>query len=351
MSLTVLSVAYPLAPVGPDAVGGAEQVLSHLDRALTRAGHRSIVIADGRSDVAGTLVPIPPETGSLDDAAKARAQAAVREAIARVRAGTAVDLVHLHGIDFPAYLPDDGPTLVTLHLPLDWYPAGAFAPRPDLMLHGVSASQTLTAPPEARLLAPIPNGVPVDDLAARHAKRDFALVLGRICPEKGIHLALDAARAGGHSLLVGGEVYAYESHRAYFDEEVRPRLDRRRRFLGPLGFARKRRLLTAARCLVVPSLCAETSSLVAMEALACGTPVVAFPNGALPEIVEHGRTGFLVTGVEEMAEAIDAARSLSPGHCRAEARRRFSLKTMTARYVAAYETLLARDAAGPRVAS
>ncbi|TGS68868.1 glycosyltransferase, partial [Mesorhizobium sp. M8A.F.Ca.ET.181.01.1.1] len=90
----------------------------------------------------------------------------------------------------------------------------------------------------------------------------------------------------------------------------------------------KRRFLNAARCLVIPSLAAETSSLVAMEALACGTPVVAFPNGALPGVVEHGRTGFLVNDVHEMAGAIVAASRLDAEICRAEARRRFSLDQM-----------------------
>ncbi|RUX60606.1 glycosyltransferase family 4 protein, partial [Mesorhizobium sp. M7A.F.Ca.CA.002.09.1.1] len=339
-TLTVLNVAYPLAPVGPDAVGGAEQVLSMLDRALVHAGHRSIVIACRGSSTSGTLVEIPAENGMLDEAAKRRAQEAHRKAIAAARARWPIDVVHLHGIDFDAYLPDDGPTLVTLHLPLDWYPAAALRPtRGDLWLHAVSPSQQKTAPSGARLTAPIPNGVDIQALNLPQPKRDFALVLSRVCPEKGIHLALDAAKLAGVPLVVGGKVYPYETHTRYFRDEVQSRLDGRRRFLGPLGFTAKRRFLNAARCLVIPSLAAETSSLVAMEALACGTPVVAFPNGALPDVIEHGRTGFLVDTVDEMAQAILAAPSLDAETCRAEARRRFSLERMISSYMDAYQAL------------
>jgi glycosyltransferase involved in cell wall biosynthesis len=340
MTLTVLNVAYPLASVSGDAVGGAEQVLVALDKALVEAGHRSIVLACEGSSVAGTLFAVPAESGMLDEAAKQRAHARHRNAIAAVRRRWPVDLVHLHGIDFDAYLPQDGPTLVTLHLPLDWYPPGALEPaRDDLWMHAVSASQQARAPAGARLRPPIPNGVDIEALARRHARREFALVLGRICPEKGVHLALDAARIAELPLIIGGQVYRYQWHERYFSEEILPRLDRRRRFLGPLGFRRKRRFLNAARCLVVPSLAAETSSLVAMEALACGTPVVAFPNGALPDVVEHGRTGFLVNDVAEMADAMIAARTLDPEECRAAARKRFSLDRTVAAYFDIYRTL------------
>jgi glycosyltransferase involved in cell wall biosynthesis len=251
-----------------------------------------------------------------------------------------MDVLHLHGIDFDSYLPDHAPTLVTLHLPLEWYSAAALEPkRAGLWLQPVSWSQKRSAPAGARLIDPIPNGVDVEALAARHARCGFALLLSRICPEKGIHLAIDAAKTADLPLLIAGKVYPYAEHERYFAEEVAPRLDARRRFLGPVGFARKRRLLNAARCLLVPSLAPETSSLVAMEALACGTPVIAFPNGALPEIVEHGRTGFIVDGIAEMAEAMTDVAAIDHDTSRSEARRRFSLETMIAGYFAAYEQL------------
>ncbi len=232
---------------------------------------------------------------------------------------------------------------MTLHLPPQWYPAGAFHPeRADTWLVCVSKSQWRSCPPSPRLRAPIENGVPVDSISPGVRKRDFAIALGRICPEKGFHLAMDAAVQAGLPLLLGGMVYSYREHVAYFRREIEPRLDGRRlRFLGLVGFARKRRLLAAARCLLAPSLAAETSSLVAMEALASGTPVIAFPSGALPEIIEDGKTGFLVSDVREMADAIRRADSIDPAACRRAAVERFSARRMADEYLALYMQLSA----------
>lgn len=344
MRLTILNVAYPLAPVGPDAAGGAEQVLTQLDRALTEAGHRSLVIAREGSRVAGTLLSTPVFSELLDDSTRRRAQARHRAAVAGAIARYRPDVVHLHGLDFHAYLPPAGtPALVTLHLPLEWYPESALRPaRPGTWLHCVSASQRCAGPAGVPLLADIENGVPVRELAARHAKRRFVMTLGRICPEKGVHLALDAATRARVSCLVAGAVYPYPAHREYFRTALGPRILRPHRFLGPVGFARKRRLLSAARALLVPSLAPETSSLVAMEALACGTPVIAFRTGALPAIVDDRRTGFVVRDEAEMAEAIAAAARIDPETCRQAARKRYSLERMITSYLERYRALAGR---------
>ena len=347
MSLSVLSVAYPLARVSPDSTGGSEQVLSTLDRALVAAGHRSIVVAPEGSRAFGALAAVPWTGGVLDDDAKASAQAANRAAIADVLSRERVDVVHLHGIDFDRYLPAPGPpVLATLHLPPGWYTPEALRPaRARTWLNCVSAAQHAACPPSPNLVGPIENGVPVARLAARHAKRGFALFLGRICPEKGVHLALQAAHRADMPLIVAGEVYPYAAHRDYFDAMVRPLLDGRRRFVGPVGFARKRRLLSAARCLLVPSLAAETSSLVVREAAACGTPVVAFPSGAIAEAVEDGRSGFLVPDADAMAAAIRRVGAIDPEVCRALARDRFDESAMVQRYLALYARLAGGAAA------
>lgn len=345
MSLTILQVAYPFAPVGPDAVGGAEQVLTRLDEALPRLGHRSMVIGCEGSVTASPLIPVPQAAGPITDAVCQAVHAALRQAVAQALERHAVDLVHMHGLDFHAYLPPAGvPVLVTLHLPPAWYPQAVLRPqRPGTWLHPVSTSQHQACPPSSVLLPPIPNGVPVDTLPRRLSRRGFALCLGRICPEKNQHQALEAGNRAGLPVLLGGEVFPYPEHERYWREAVVPRLAQgRHRFLGPVGFTRKRRLLNTAQCLISASMAPETSSLVAMEALACGTPVIAFPSGALPEIVEHGVTGFLVSNVQEMAAAIPEAARLDREACREAARRRFSAAVMVERYLEVYQRLAGR---------
>ncbi len=346
MSLCILSVAYPFAAVTPDTSGGAEQVLWLLDRALHRAGHRSMVIARAGSAVHGKLITIPPPA-SLDDATMRRGHQRCARMIAEVLARVPVDVVHMHGVDFHAYLPPAGvPVLVTLHLPLSWYPSEALRPqRPDTWLHCVSAAQQTADTRDLHLLPPIENGVDLDGFRRCHVRRRFALMLGRICPEKGVHLAIEAAKRAAVPLVIAGELFAYEAHRCYFESEVRPHLDRLRRWVGPVGGARKRRLLAAAHCVLIPSLAEETSSLVAREAAAAGTPVVAFARGALRETIEHGRTGFLVDGLDAMAQAIHRCGEIEAEHCRTAAQARFSAEQMAAKYLRRYASLAAQVAA------
>jgi len=341
VGLTILNVAYPFAPVGPDATGGAEQVLTHIDQALTAAGHRSLVIACEGSSTAGTLLPVPRTPGLLDDPAMAAARARHRQAIATAFERWPIDVVHLHGVDFHTYLPAPGvPVLATLHLPVEFYaPEALHSRRADTWLHCVSQSQHASCQPNPHLLATIENGVPERFLNSRHAKCGFALMLARMCPEKGVHLAIEAAKRAGISLLIAGEVYPYEAHQHYFRAEIEPRLDQRRRFIGPVGLARKGRLLAAARCLLAPSLVRETSCLAVREALASGTPAVAFARGALADTIEHGRTGFLVHDEVEMAQAIARIDEISPDVCRSTARARFSMERMIQQYIATYEAL------------
>lgn len=344
MKLTVLSIAYPLAAVGPDACGGAEQVLAALDSALVDSNHRSLVIAREDSQVRGELIPIPTLAGPYDRDATVFVHSRCRLAIEKVLAGGDIDVVHMHGVDFHAYLPPPGvPVLATLHLPISWYPREIFqALRPATFLNCVSEAQKRDCPPTRHLRASIQNGVEIP-VVRRSENPEYALVIGRICPEKGFHLALEAATRAEIPLRIAGQVFPYERHERYFREQVQPRLGAMHVFLGPVGREAKIKLYANARCLVIPSTVPETSSLVALEALACGTPVVAFRIGALPEIVTHGRTGFLVDDLDQMAEAMKrASEEIDPVDCRRVVRERFSVEHMTAQYLSLLSAIAAR---------
>ena len=271
-----------------------------------------------------------------------RAHAAIRAHIADTVERERPDVVHLHGFDFGSYVPAPGPpVLVTLHLPLSWYtPAWLRPERPRIWLQPVSAHQASLADADVGLLAPLPNGVDTDRYRPGD-KGPRALVLGRIAEEKGFHDAIDAAKLAGVPLDVAGKVFAYPEHERYFAEQVAPRLDTQRRYVGPVEGEPKAALLREARCVLIPSTAAETSSLVAMEALASGTPVIAYRSGALPDIVEHGVTGFIVDDVAAMAEAIGRVDVIDPVACRRQAEERFPLARTTAAYLDLYRRLAA----------
>jgi glycosyltransferase involved in cell wall biosynthesis len=344
MSLTVLSVSYTLAQVAAGTAGGAEQVLATLDAALVRAGHKSLVLAPAGSRTLGLLIPVAVPGNILNDAAKQEARRTFKASLSHTLDTYPVDLVHMHGLDFNEYLPDrDIPIIITLHLPLSWYAQDALRFNCSIGLVCVSNSQAATAPRDVEIAKVISNGIDLEQFRSARKKSDYALVISRICPEKGIHLAIDAAEQAGIELIIAGSVFEYPEHRNYFESTVRPRLNTRVRFIGPVGGDRKADLLAGAHCLLIPSLAPETSSLVAMEAMASGTPVIAFRNGALPEIVSERHTGFLVGNAEEMACMISRAASISPRDCRDEAAKRFSASRMFDQYLELYQSVLNRN--------
>jgi CelD/BcsL family acetyltransferase involved in cellulose biosynthesis len=341
MSLTVLNVAYPFARVSPDTAGGAEQVLAMLDDALAEAGHTSIVIAPEGSTCRGRLIPFLAPSVKLDEDLCSAARAEYRQIIRETVSRFSPDIIHFHGIDFDSYeLNGSLPTAVTLHLPPGWYAPGVFRQNTrHNHLICVSQSQARTCPSAAHIHAVIENGIRLAQFHPAREKGNYVLALGRICPEKGFHLAMDAAARRGLKLVLAGTVFNYPSHRDYFENFIRPRLNMGHEFIGAVGGREKARLLARAKCLLIPSLAPETSSLVAMEAMASGTPVIAFRAGALNELVDDGRTGFVVSEAEGMWAAMAHVDEIDPEECRQEAERRFSSQRMTAEYLALYQRM------------
>jgi glycosyltransferase involved in cell wall biosynthesis len=342
MSLTVLSIAYPFARLSRNSVGGAEQILSMVDEALVNAGHRSIVIACRGSDCAGELVPLPiADDGDLSAYESWHAQhEACRAAIRRILRRERVDVVHAHGLDFDSYTRDLAvPLLATIHLRPSCYPPDAFVSKRRFVAAFVSEAQRRSAGAVSCCSVVIPNGIRLERFHFSEHKNDMAVALGRISPEKGFHFALDACVASNTALSLAGKVFPYREHLDYFEKEIRPRLDAQRRFLGPVFGSARAELLASGKCLIVSSTVPETSSLVAMEAAASGTPVVAVGIGAVPEVVRDGVSGIVVDGPNALAAAIQRAGEISPRQCREVAEREFSADRMCARYLEVFESL------------
>jgi len=175
-------------------------------------------------------------------------------------------------------------------------------------------------------------------------KNVYLLWMGRICPEKGTHIAIEVARRAASPLVIAGQVYPFSWHQQYFESRIKPFLGRNVEFCERPSFAMKTKLLQHARALLAPSLIDETSSLVAMEAAACGTPVVAFRRAALPEMVEHGVTGFLADNAEGLRAALLRLNTISPDVCRGHAEARFSAARMADEYDSVYRAVLTQHA-------
>jgi glycosyltransferase involved in cell wall biosynthesis len=345
--MTVLSVAYPLLPVGSDSGGGAEQILSLVEQGLVNAGHRSVVIAAKGSKTAGELIEGSVTEGEITDDVRQEAQRVHLTCIQKALERYPIDLIHFHGLDFYSYLPEQtAPMLATLHLPVSFYPAWIFDCE-RVQLNCVSNAQANSVP-SPRKPPVVSNGVDTGRFRGNSGKKEFLLVLTRICPEKGVHIALEVAHRLDLRLIIAGPVHPFRDHQIYFSERVQPLLDKKRQYVGPVGSDTKVALLAGARCLLIPSLVAETSSLVAMEAISSGTAVIAFRSGALPEVVEHGETGFIVDCQDQMMNAVQRTDEISPETCRSIAKRRFDASRMVDDYVELYKRIFTATSVSAR---
>jgi glycosyltransferase involved in cell wall biosynthesis len=351
--LRVLYVSYPLLTVSEDSAGGAEQMLWVLEREMSRRGLATTVAASAGSRVSGELF-ITGEPCSQPDDFERRNQEHQHRVVAlvhqRSREGRAFDLIHDKSGSFWRRARElDVPVLATLHLPRHFYSDCLFEGIPEnVSFNCVSRSQANAFRDVPRMLGVVPNGIALERFTGDEEElavpRSALLWLGRICEEKAPHLALDIAKRAGLGITLAGQVYPFSYHQQYFEREISPRLQMmaNARWVESPSFTEKVRLLRTAKALLITSQVDETSSLVAMEAAACGTPVIALDRGALPEVVRNGLTGFVVNNVSEAAEAIGAINRISGEACRKYAQLNFSSSRMAERYAEMYEALCSR---------
>ncbi len=345
MKGSILYVAYPLLPVTEESCGGAEQILTITECAMHERGWRTRLAAAEGSRAAGELFSTGAPAQTLDNFEQRDAEQSRRILTMLGRDAYRFDLIHDMSGRFWRYAYEvELPVLATLHLPRSFYPAELFVDIPsNVYFHCVSQTQARWFADLPRMLGVVQNGIELSRFRVSSSRDGYLVCLGRICEEKGTHLALEVAERTGSLIVVAGQVYPFSYHQQYFEREVRPRLERlgtRARLLHQLSLDNKVALLRRARALLLPTCADETSSLVAMEAMACGTPVIAFRQGAVPEIVEDGVTGILVDSVEEMAQAVVLADQIDPAACRARVERLYSAARMVDEYERVYSSVL-----------
>lgn len=346
-SLRVAQIAPTIFPVPPRDHGGTERIISDLSVALDRAGVEVTLLAP--SDSATTLprIGIWPSLHSLEQkygtvppSIPAVLEAARMEDL-RLRLGE-FDIVHCHGEFFHAALLGERRrhSLTTIHWRVDELDRDIFFQTfPDLPVAAISAAQE-SALPAANRAGVVHHGIEADRYALARGEGGHLAFVGRMTDQKRPDVAIRVAKAAGLPIRLAGTVDV--GNPTYFEREVRPLLGPDAIYEGPLGDAAKGRLLGGARALLFPIDWPEPFGLVMIEAMACGTPVIAWDKGSVREIVEDGVTGFIVRSEAEALEALTRLDAIDRADVRRRFAERFTADRMARDYIALYEKLLAR---------
>jgi len=331
-------VAPPWVPVPPPAYGGTEAVLDTLARGLIAAGHDVLLYATGDSEC------VVPRAWTYDTAAGFRYGGVATELRHVVDAYDAVrdaDVVHDHTLVGPLYATrfPNVAVVTTNHGPFTHELAAlyrAVAPRVPVIAISHDQAQRARGVPIA---AVIHHGLDVDRFPVGDGRGGYALFLGRMSPDKGVHTAAAAARAAGMPLRIAAKMREPAEHE-YFRACVEPLLGGDVEYVGEVGGSDKLALLGGASCLLNPIAWCEPFGMVMIEALACGTPVVATNRGAATEIVRDGCTGFVVDDGDDLVTALYRVADLDRAACRRDVEERFSAQRFVADHVALYEGIV-----------
>ena len=338
--MRIAQVAPLVEAVPPKLYGGTERVVAYLTDALVELGHEVTLFASGDSSTKGTLVPIWPRALRLDPSVKDPFAPLFMQLETVARRAKEFDVIHAH-LDYFGYplLRRLGvPSVTTLHGRLD------LPELPPLYeLYGdipvVSISDSQRSPlPHANYVATISHGLPKDLLAEGSGAGGYLAFLGRISPEKAPDAAIRIAAEAGIPLKIAAKVDRVDEE--YFKSTIEPLLSLGQvEFIGEIGEDQKGEFLGNAAGLLFPIAWREPFGLVMIEAMACGTPVIAFDNGSVPEVIEHGLTGFIVNTEREGVEAVSRIGTLDRSRIRAEFDRRFTAHHMAQNYLKLYARL------------
>ncbi len=345
--LRVAMLAPPWISVPPPGYGGVESVVGVLTDALVQRGHAVTLFCAPGSRSSARVVALLEESHpdeierslyEVDHVARAF------EEIELAAYGEPFDVVHDHCGFTALAMADrlDTPFVHTLHGQFTASTAAFYAHHGHkAALVGISRAQLESAPAGLKPVGAIPNPIDARAWPLREHKDDYLLWIGRMTAEKGPHRAIAAARAAGVPLVLAGVIQP--GQQAFFDREVAPHIDGERvRFIGEVGGSIKLAAFAGARALLMPIRWEEPFGMVMVEALACGTPVIAFPEGAARELVCDGQTGFLVEDEQAMGAAVDRLPHIAPRDCRAWVAEHCDVDVVAAAYEQTYRSVVHR---------
>jgi glycosyltransferase involved in cell wall biosynthesis len=336
--LKIALIAPPFISVPPADYGGTELFIADLAKGLKGAGVQPVVYANGESTVEverhwlyeKSLWPIKDhEAAWLRDLN--HESWAVREA------ARSCDVVHFHtgqGITLSRFI--DVPAVLTLHGPHEQKLSDLYAYYPDV--HFVCISDTQCRPESMPRMRTIHHGIDLSKYKLVEKKQQYLSFIGRIAPMKGTHIAIDVAKQTGIPLKIAGDVQPM--YREYYEAKVKPQVDGRLiEYVGRADLAAKNELLGNSIAMLFPIQWSEPFGLVMVEAMACGTPVLAMPRGSVPEVVRDGVSGHICKTVKQMAERVKTL-NFQPRSVRQYVEDNFSLQRMARDYVALYQDAL-----------
>lgn len=340
MRIAQIAPIYEAVP--PKKYGGTERVVYELTEELVRRGHDVTLFASGDSQTSAELVSVYPRALRADKlidfyyGPDIWTLANIGEAYKRYKE---FDLIHDHNINLslPTASLCPTPVVMTLHLVFSSSAKALFERLNKPYFVSISYSQRKPVP-DLNYIANVYHGLSMDHYPFSRDHDNYLLFIGRISEDKGVHHAIEVARFLNIPLIIAAKLNPKDKR--YFEEYVEPQLSDQIRWVGEVDEEERNRLMSRAMCFLHPVMFREPFGLTLIEALACGCPIVAFKRGSIPEIISHGRTGFVVEDVEEMIEAVRHIDKIDREECRKQALHRFNAKRMTDEYEQIYEKVL-----------
>lgn len=341
-ALRIAVIAPPWLAIPPPGYGGTESVLDALCQALAEAGHDVLLCASGDSTCPVPRVATVPEALGTEDM---QSPAELRHVISAYQAVLAwgADVVHDHTIVGPFYAARHPhlSVVTTNHGPFDGDLAPLYRDLAGRVAVVAISHHQASAAEGIPLTGVIHHGVDARRFPVGRGAGGYAVFLGRMNPAKGVDAAIRVARGAGIPLKIAAKMRE-QSERDYFHEQVEPLLGDDVDYVGEVGADEKLALLGDATCLLNPIVWPEPFGMVMIEALACGTPVVATPAGAAPEIVDDGVTGLLRRDEDSLSTAVTQVASLERAACRRAVEDRFSAEVMAGHHISLYDSVVTR---------